>query len=487
MTKLKYFGTDGIRGVAGQHPISADFVRKLGWAAGSSLCQGSGSNQTVVIGRDTRLSGLELQTALTEGLLATGVDVLDLGVIPTPGIAFLTQKLGASAGAVISASHNPASENGIKFLNQSGMKLSKEQEVAIEGFIESPDPESYAPLGSARPAQDQVKLYVQDLIASQPGLDLKGCTLLVDCANGASYQIAPQVLREFGANVIDLNTSPDGLNINDHAGSEFVRGEPQLFAEKIRQYGADAGIAFDGDADRVILFDETGIMVDGDGMLAILADYLHLKGLLSGDALVTTTMANGALHQFAESRGFSMTETPVGDKYVIDALALLEDQPGNEGKIGVGGEQSGHIILLDKTHRTGDGIRTALMILNILRAEEGQKLSDLNGKIQKYPQLIASCTVGSKPDLKTLPELQEALDQLKTDLPGLVRYNARYSGTEPKFRLMLETDTRHSVAEVAAVAWRISDLIQSLTQTPKGAKIEVLNVSEGGLMPRGAN
>lgn len=480
---LQYFGTDGIRGTAGVSPMDAVFVRKLGWAASQVLRSETDQNPVFVVGRDTRASGAWLQNALTAGLVQGGARVLDLGVIPTPGIAFLSRKPGVAAGAVISASHNPASENGIKFIDHEGIKLSEAQEAAIEALLEQAPPEVPELDTKAEDASHLAKEYEQDLLKNVPGLDLGGMTILLDCANGANSFIAPRVLRGLGANLIALNTTPDGVNINDHAGSEFVRSEPHLFAQKIRENQADIGIAFDGDADRVILFDEQGRMVDGDGMLAIAADDLHARGVLLGDALVTTIMANGSLHGFTERRGFSLTETPVGDKYVTEKLLALAAQ-GKPGQVGVGGEQSGHIVLLDQDHHTGDGLRTALFILQVLRRVPGTKLSDLTGQLDKFPQLIASCNVGSKPKLETLPRLSAALENLKHELPGLVRQNARYSGTEPKFRLMLETDTRHTPADVARVAWRICDLIQAETGTPSGAKVEVLNVSDGGLMPR---
>ncbi len=483
MAKLKYFGTDGIRGTAGISPMSEDFVERLGWAAGKVLGQGGDKQAVFLIGRDTRESGPMLQRALAKGLALAGATVKDLGVLPTPGIATLTHRLSATAGAVISASHNPAAENGIKFFSATGMKLNEAEEAAIEELIDSVNelPEGMvAPKTVLAEAQE---LYIQDLLGSQPDLDLSGLKILVDCANGANYAVAPIVLKRLGATVIATNVTPDGLNINDHAGSEYVRSDPALFSQLIQAHGADAGIAFDGDADRVILFDDKGRLTDGDHMLAILADDYNAQGRLLGRALVTTTMANGALAVYAKQRDFQLIETPVGDKYVTDALLALAGQPDSAGKIGIGGEQSGHIIILDEHHRTGDGLRTALDMLRIITNAK-RPFSELFDHIQKFPQLIASCYVGAKPDLNTLPELSQALADLENRLPGLVRKNARYSGTEYKFRLMLETDTRHKPAEVAVLAWEICDIIQRETNAKPGAKIEVLNVADGGLMPR---
>lgn len=483
MSKVKYFGTDGIRGTAGVTPMSADFVKRLGWAAGSVLSREAAEKPIFLIGRDTRESGPMLKDALTSGLNAAGAAVINLGVLPTPGIATLTHRMKATAGAVISASHNPAAENGIKFFSVLGMKLSEDEEAAIEALIDSASEVGDAGERQTQTLADAEDRYVDDLLDAQPNLDLKGLKLLVDCANGASYSVAPRVFRQLGATVIPLNVEPDGLNINEEAGSEYTRSAPEAFAGLIRQHHADVGIAFDGDADRVILFDDKGRLTDGDHMLAILADDYHRHGRLLGNALVTTTMANGALTAYAQQRGFKMVETPVGDKYVTEALLTLSAQESESGKTGVGGEQSGHIVLLDEHHRTGDGLRTALEMLRII-TQANRPFSELFDHIQKFPQLIASCYVGGKPPLESLPELSKALAKLEEKLPGLVRKNARYSGTENKFRLMIETDTRHQPAEVAAVAWEVCDVIQRETHATEGAKIEVLNVAGGGLMPR---
>ena len=308
---------------------------------------------------------------------------------------------------------------------------------------------------------------------------MKGLKLLVDCANGASYSVAPRVFRQLGATVIPLNVEPDGLNINEEAGSEYTRSAPEAFAGLIRQHHADVGIAFDGDADRVILFDDKGRLTDGDHMLAILADDYHRHGRLLGNALVTTTMANGALTAYAQQRGFKMVETPVGDKYVTEALLTLSAQESESGKTGVGGEQSGHIVLLDEHHRTGDGLRTALEMLRII-TQAKRPFSELFDHIQKFPQLIA-CVMARQATSESLPELSKAL---AVGREAAWCANARYSGTENKFRLMIETDTRHQPAEVAAVAWDVCDVIQRVCPATEGAKIEVLNVAGGGLMPR---
>ena len=489
MASNQYFGTDGIRGTVGTHPMTAEFVYRLGVAVGHVLSLETPGPDLFVIGRDTRVSGPMLQEALTRGLLTSGASVLDLGILPTPGIAWLTRELGATAGAVISASHNPAAENGIKFLNAQGMKLSESQEQALEAYLASlPEGALNLPETGRRVDGSQYyELYLQDLLATQKDLDLSGLKILLDCSNGASHRIGPELFRRLGAEVIALHTESDGVNINVLSGSEYARSKPQALAALIAERRADFAITFDGDADRVILMDENGQLIDGDHVLAILADALHRENSLLANTLVTTVMANGALHQFAAEHHFELIQTPVGDKYVTEALLGLTAQNTADGQFGLGGEQSGHIILLDANHRTGDGLRTALFMLRVLLQQEKPSLAALASQIQKYPQLIASCNVASKPDLKTLLPLQVKLDEVKRRLPGLVQLNSRYSGTEPKYRLMLEADTRHSTRELAVLCWEVCDLIQRETNTPPGAKIEVLNVSAGGLIPRPEN
>lgn len=486
MTDNRYFGTDGIRGTFGTSPMTPEFVYRLGLAAGQSLSAQTDTQALFVIGRDTRVSGPELQRALATGLRKTGARVLDLGIVPTPGIAYLTRFVGATAGAVISASHNPAKENGIKFLNNEGMKLNQEQEAAIEELLEE-IPETVPDLEDECLGEDSPHLfeaYLLDLQQTAPGLDLKNLNILMDCSNGAAWKAGPEVMRRLGANLVAIHTENDGININVDSGSEHLRSKPAVLANRLAEQGADLAIAFDGDADRVILMDEKGNLIDGDHVLALLADELHRQGKLLGDSLVTTVMANGALKQFAAEKGFTLLETPVGDKYVTEALNELASKEPNNTKFGLGGEQSGHIILLDEDHRTGDGIRTALFVLKMLTDTPGMTLSKLADRIQKYNQVVASCNVAAKPDLKSLPEFQDRLARMQDELAGLVQWNSRYSGTEPKYRLMLEADPRTSAQELAKVAWDVCDLIQKLTDTPAGAKIEVLNVSQGGLMPR---
>lgn len=489
MQTIKYFGTDGIRGIYGQHPMTEAFMTRLGFAVGTVLghdADAINEQPILVIGRDTRQSGPALQEALTRGLTATGAIVWDLGILPTPGVAFLTQAQNATAGVVISASHNPASQNGIKFFSREGTKLSLEQELEIEAILDATLLED-VPLMDESKIFDRMDLqadYLRDLLASQRGLDLSGKRILVDCSNGAAYRLAPRVLEVLGADVLPIHIDSGGGLINQNAGSERARSKPADLAAIMKEKKADLAVAFDGDADRVIFIDELGRLIDGDHVLAILADYLHSKELLLDDTLVTTVMANGALKTYAQSRGFQLKSTPVGDKYVTEALQQIQHDTGDFDKFGLGGEQSGHIILLDKTHQTGDGLRTMLFVLRVMAESGANRLATLADRIQKYPQLVASCDVAQKILLTELKALSARFDTLREDLPGLVEYNSRYSGTENKYRLMLETDTRHTAEELGRIAWEICELVQAETGTPAGSKIEVLNVTDGGLIAR---
>jgi phosphoglucosamine mutase len=489
MQTVKYFGTDGIRGTYGAHPMTEEFMTRLGFAVGTVLghdADAISEQPIVMIGRDTRESGPALQEALSRGLTATGAIVWDLGILPTPGVAFLTQAHQASAGAVISASHNPAKQNGIKFFSSEGTKLSLEQELEVEAILEATQLEDIAPMDESK-VFDRVDLqadYLRGLLASQRGFKLNGKRVLVDCSNGAVYRLAPRVLDILGAEVLPINTMSEGNMINVNAGSERARSNPAELAAIMKEKDAELAVAFDGDADRVIFLDELGRLIDGDHILAILADYLHAKDLLLGDTLVTTVMANGALKKYAQRQGFKLKTTPVGDKYVTEALQEIQDETDDIKKIGLGGEQSGHIILLDQTHQTGDGLRTMVFVLAVVMHSDEKSLAILADRIQKYPQLVASCDVATKIPLNEIKALNARFETLGEDLPGLVEMNSRYSGTENKYRLMLEADTRHTAHDLAKIAWEICDLVQAETGSPAGSKIEVLNVADGGLIPR---
>jgi len=484
--KRKYFGTDGVRGHVGQSPMVPEFATRLGYAAGVVLSQTT-AHPTFVIGRDTRGSGQMLQSALTAGLLAGGATVVDLGVITTPGVAFMVGKINATAGVVISASHNPVNENGIKFFNAQARKLSPEIELAIEALLDAPMDLSAADarhFGRQIDGTDMRELYVEDLVSEHPNLDLSGIKLALDCANGAASWYAPEVFSRLGADVVVINASPTGTNINEQAGSEHVRREPQNLTDLIQAHQANFGIVFDGDADRVIFVDEAGNLVDGDHMLAILADNLKSQGRLLGDTVVSTTMRNGALVNYFADRNIHFIETPVGDKYVMTELQLLMTEESQPEKLGLGGEQSGHIILMDNNHATGDGIRSAIYLIKAFLASGAKTLASLAESINKFPQVIASARVAEKLDLETLSEVQTLKQKIQTDLAGLTRLNLRYSGTEPKVRLMLEADTRHTEAELAQQAFALCEAVQAATGTPEGSFLEVLNVTRGGLVKK---
>ena len=485
--KRKYFGTDGVRGHVGHHPMEPDFVTQLGFAAGKVLSRRT-SHPTFLIGRDTRQSGEMLQSALTSGLLASGATVIDLGVITTPGVAFMVRKLSADAGVVISASHNPVNENGIKFFDANGGKLDPAVELEIEAMIDAPmelGDGGVSQLGRLVNGEGLRELYVDDLVEEHSDFRLDGRKIVLDCANGAASWYAPQVFSRLGAEVVVVHASPTGTNINEGAGSEHVRRNPGDLTTLIHQFDAYFGVVFDGDADRVIFVDEVGKLVDGDHMLAILADYFRNDGRLMGNTVVSTTMRNGALVQYFADRDIKFIETPVGDKYVMAELQALMAKNTETNQIGLGGEQSGHIILMDEGHSTGDGLRSAIYLIKAYLASGQVALTDLADSIHKYPQVIASAVVAEKVPLEQLESVKQAQKDLKDSLHGLTRINLRYSGTEPKVRLMLEADNRHTESELAEKAFVLCETVQSATGTPSGSPLEVLNVTSGGLVHRG--
>jgi phosphoglucosamine mutase len=482
--KRKYFGTDGVRGHVGQYPLVPDFVTRLGFAAGVVLSR-TASHPTFVIGRDTRQSGQMLQSALTTGLLSSGATVIDLGVITTPGVAFMVKKMNAEAGIVISASHNPVNENGIKFFNANAMKLDHDVELQIEALLDEPmDIHNHQAedFGRRIDGADMRELYADHLVDEHPDLNLSGLKLVLDCSNGAASWYAPEVFSRLGADVFVINASPTGSNINELAGSEHVRRFPSDLAALIHQYQAHFGIVFDGDADRVIFVDENGNLVDGDHMLAILADYFMAEERLLANTVVSTTMRNGSLVNYFAERQIQFIETPVGDKHVMAELLTLMSEAHPDQQIGLGGEQSGHIILMDSDHSTGDGIRSAIYLIRAYLASGQSTLAALAESIHKYPQVIASATVDEKIDLEKLPEVMRLKEKIQNELIGLTRLNLRYSGTEPKVRLMLEADNRHTEDELAQKAFALCRAVQSATHTPEGSFIEVLNVTRGGLV-----
>jgi phosphoglucosamine mutase len=379
-------------------------------------------------------------------------------------------------------------ENGIKFFDANAHKLDETIELAIETLLDEPMHLGGRPgrnFGHRVNGTAFREQYVRSLVEEHPDLDLSGIKLVLDCANGAASWYAPEVFSRLGAEVIVIHASPTGQNINENAGSEHVRRQPEDLFEMMKVHHANFGIVFDGDADRVIFVDENGNLVDGDHMLAILADFLSKQGKLLNNTVVSTTMRNGALVNYFAERKIKFVETPVGDKYIMTELMGLKRAADSTDQMGLGGEQSGHIILMDAGHATGDGIRSAIYLIRAFLASCRESLAALAESIHKYPQVIASARVVEKIPLDQLESVQVVQHGLEESLPGLTRLNLRYSGTEPKVRLMLEADNRHTEAELAAKAFELCESVQEATGTPKGSFLEVLNVTRGGLVERG--
>jgi phosphoglucosamine mutase len=430
----KYFGTDGIRGRVGEHPITAEFMLKLGWATGRVL--GREGGDMVIIGKDTRISGYMFESVLEAGLSAAGIDSRLLGPMPTPGIAYLTRTLHACAGIVISASHNPFADNGIKFFSHQGTKLPDTLEFAIEEELDKPmETVDSARLGKAERVPDARGRYIEFCKSTVPmSLSLRGLKLVVDCANGATYQVAPNVFDELGAEVVALGASPDGLNINQDCGST----RPQRLQTTVREQGADAGIALDGDGDRVIMVDSRGELVDGDELLYIIARSRQAQGKLSG-SVVGTLMSNLGLEHALQADGIGFERARVGDRYVLE---LLQQSGGT-----LGGESSGHIICLDRT-TTGDGIVAALQVLTTM-CQEGRPLHELKAGMKKYPQHMINVPVRRSLDLSAAPGIQAAVQAVERRLNGRGRVLLRPSGTEPVVRVMVEGEDEVTVVEQA--------------------------------------
>jgi phosphoglucosamine mutase len=430
----KIFGTDGVRGTANIEPVTAETALKLGRAAAHvfSGLQAYGpraGRATIVIGKDTRLSGYMLENALAAGVMSLGADVLLIGPLPTPGVAYITRSLRADAGIVLSASHNPYEDNGIKFFRHDGYKLDDEIERKIEGLVFSGEIESIRPtagrIGRATRIDDALGRYVEFAKASFPrGRTLEGMRIAVDVGNGAAYKSSPSVLRELGADVIVAHNSPNGRNINRDCGSTH----PEEIQRIVRETGAHVGISHDGDADRVILCDENAEMVDGDEIMAVAAiDFLQ-QGRLKDNTLVATVMSNFGLDDALKAQQGSVIRTKVGDRYVIEAMM--------KGGYNVGGEQSGHMIFRDYT-TTGDGLISALQILRIM-VETGKPLSELKKCLNKFPQAQRNLKVKQKPPLEELPAVLKLVQETERELDGAGRVLLRYSGTEPKIRLLIE-------------------------------------------------
>ncbi|WP_272993710.1 phosphoglucosamine mutase [Porticoccus hydrocarbonoclasticus] len=436
-----YFGTDGIRGRVGVHPITADFVLKLGWAAGKVFSSQAGGRKLIVMGKDTRVSGYMFESALQAGLIAAGVDVALLGPMPTPAIAYLTRTFRAQAGIVISASHNPYYDNGIKFFGGDGFKLPDEVELAIESYMDKPlVTEDSLKLGKAHRVPDAVGRYIEFCKGTLPsGSDFQGLKIVVDCANGATYHTGPSVFRELGAEVVEMAVDPDGFNINEDCGST----RPALLQDAVISEKADMGIAFDGDGDRVMFVDHKGHMVDGDELLFVIAKHRHQRGECSGVA--GTLMSNLGMELSLKELGIPFYRANVGDRYVIEAM--------RERKWQLGGESSGHIICSDLT-TTGDGVVAALQVLHAMR-DTDTPLNALKKGMQKYPQKMINVQIKQKFNLEDFPAIQQAVVAAESELAERGRVLLRPSGTEPLVRVMVEGEDDQQVAtlvkQIAAV------------------------------------
>lgn len=446
MKKRRYFGTDGIRGRVGLSNINPEFMLKLGWAVGRVLA--NGDRKTVIIGKDTRISGYMLESALEAGLSAAGVDVKLVGPMPTPAIAYLTQTLRASAGIVISASHNPFEDNGIKFFSAEGTKLDDNTELQIEAELEKKlTIVSSFSLGKATRINDASGRYIEFCKSTIPSLTrLSGLKMVVDCANGATYHIAPNVFRELGAEVVTIGNKPDGFNINQNVGST----SPEALRQQVLESGADIGVGLDGDGDRVVLVTAEGELVNGDQILYIIAKDRHQKGLLQG-GVVGTLMSNFGLEKAVEALGVPFLRTQVGDRYVLEAL--LE----NQWKIG--GENSGHVVCLDKT-TTGDGIIAALQVLTIMIKQE-KTLKQLCEGIVLLPQSLVNLKTPYATELSKNTQVKNEVDKLSAALNGEGRVLLRPSGTEPLLRIMVEG---HNQKDVQQQATQLADTIHQMAQ-----------------------
>lgn len=452
----RYFGTDGIRGRVGENPISADKLLKLGWALGNVLMRGAQYRKKVLIGKDTRISGYMVETSLEAGLASAGVDIHLVGPMPTPAVAYLTRTLRMDAGIVISASHNPYFDNGIKFFSHLGTKCSDHMELAIEAAMDEPmvTVESKH-LGKAVRVRDAQGRYIEFCKGHFPNhLDCRGLKIVIDCANGATYQVAPSIFRELGAEVIEMGVKPDGFNINADCGSTHPKG----LVKTVIQHQADLGIALDGDGDRVVMVDNTGVVVDGDELLFIIAKWYSDTQRLSG-GVVGTVMSNLGLEHALEKMNIPFCRTRVGDRYILEKL--------QEKNWNIGGEGSGHIICLD-VNTTGDGIMSALRVLACIQAT-GHTLYDLKQGMQKYPQTLINVPIakvkGFKIDLNQ-KRIQEALQDAELQLNAKVngqdhqgRVLLRPSGTEPLVRVMVEGQDS---AMVRAVATQLADIIRDV-------------------------
>lgn len=435
----RLFGTDGIRGLANVYPMSPDMVLRLGQAIGIYF----GTRQSkarILIGKDTRRSGYMLEQALCSGICSVGVDAFFLGPLPTPGIAYLTRGMRASAGIVISASHNPFHDNGIKIFSADGYKLPDEVEDELERLVQDPGLADNVPtgtgIGTAKRIEDAIGQYAVFLKEQFPkNLKLDGLRIVIDCANGAGYRVAPKVFEELGAETFVIGDEPNGLNINEHCGALY----PQTLREKVLLYKADIGIALDGDADRIVAVDEKGEIIDGDEMLAACGVFMLKRQKLRNNTVVSTVMSNMGLDVALAKHGGKLIRSKVGDRYVMEAM--------RQGDHILGGEQSGHLIFRDSS-TTGDGILAGLKFLEIM-VEDGRRASELRQTMERFPQLVKNVKVKEKVPLDALPDFQNALKNIEGKLAGKGRVLVRYSGTESLARVMVEGESRDEIETYA--------------------------------------
>jgi phosphoglucosamine mutase len=450
---VRLFGTDGIRGVANADPLTPELLCRLGRVSARLLAERAPARPArpaLLVGRDTRLSGPLLEQALVAGILSTGVDALVAGVLPTPAIAALTPALGAAGGVVLSASHNPFEDNGIKLFSADGDKLPDEWEDEIEAGLragaEGPRPTG-SRLGRVRPVPDAARRYLDGILAVLPrGFALAGRHVVLDCAHGATCRVAPRLFRSLGARVTTVGVRPSGTNINRGVGALH----PERLRDRVREAPGALGLAFDGDGDRLIVVDETGVVRDGDHVLAVCARALQARGALRGGVVVSTVMANLGLERALAALGVSMVRTAVGDRYVLAEMRRLGAN--------LGGEQSGHVIFLDHA-RTGDGLLTALVLLRAV-ADAGRPLAELASALTKCPQVLLNVRVRATPPLAELPTVAQATARWQSRLDGRARLVVRYSGTEPLARVMAEGDDQEAIEAAAReIAGAIHDEI----------------------------
>ena len=448
----RYFGTDGIRGTANIHPMTSEVALKVGMAAGRIFSRNGQHRHRVVVGKDTRLSGYMIENAMMSGFTAVGIDVFQLGPMPTPAVAMLTRSLRADLGVMISASHNPYEDNGIKFFDRDGYKLSDETEAEIERLIEVPGSELLAApdrIGRATRIESAQERYIEFAKRTLPrNIRFDGLRIVIDCANGAAYKVAPEALWELGAEVIKIGVEPNGRNINLKCGSTA----PETLAEKVREVRADIGIALDGDADRVVIVDEKAQIVDGDQLMAVIAESWHRRGRLAGGGIVTTVMSNLGLERYLKDLGLSMARTAVGDRYVVEHM--------RKHGYNFGGEQSGHIVLSDFT-TTGDGLVTALQVLSAV-VSSGRSVSEVCRRFEPVPQLLKNVRFADGRPLDDL-RVRRVIEGAKERLGQQGRLVIRPSGTEPVIRVMAEGDDEGLVQSV------VGEIVEAVRKAAEAA------------------